>query len=54
MHLIRSLRFMYVQTPQVVTNLIFPYRGRGFTPLVPILWSIVSGGMRKEVATEDP
>ncbi|KAK4829553.1 hypothetical protein QYF61_005222 [Mycteria americana] len=30
--------------PQVVTNLIFPYSGRGFTPLVPNMLSIDSGG----------
>ncbi|KAK4818676.1 hypothetical protein QYF61_017421 [Mycteria americana] len=29
--------------PQVVTNLIFPYSGRGFTPLVPNMLSIDSG-----------
>ena len=31
-HLVRSPRLMYVQVPLVVTNLIFPYSGRGFTP----------------------
>ncbi|KAK4820289.1 hypothetical protein QYF61_022859 [Mycteria americana] len=30
---------------QVVTNLIFPYSGRGFTPLVPNMLSIDSGGL---------
>ncbi|KAK4826718.1 LOW QUALITY PROTEIN: hypothetical protein QYF61_010933 [Mycteria americana] len=30
--------------PQVVTNLIFPYSGRGFTPLIPNMLSIDSGG----------
>ncbi|KAK4823326.1 hypothetical protein QYF61_000928 [Mycteria americana] len=44
MHLIRSHRLIYVQVPQVVTNLIFPYSGRGFTPLVPNMLSIDSGG----------
>ncbi|KAK4822401.1 hypothetical protein QYF61_015090 [Mycteria americana] len=34
---------MYVQVPQVVTNLIFPYSRRGFTPLVPNILSIDSG-----------
>ncbi|KAK4831174.1 LOW QUALITY PROTEIN: hypothetical protein QYF61_015644 [Mycteria americana] len=29
---------------RVVTNLIFPYNGRGFTPLVPNMLSIDSGG----------
>jgi len=43
---------MYLQVPQVVTNLIFLYSGRGFTPLVPVLWSINSGGVREEVASE--
>ncbi|KAK4830334.1 LOW QUALITY PROTEIN: hypothetical protein QYF61_010098 [Mycteria americana] len=30
--------------PRVVTNLIFPYSGMGFTPLVPNMLSIDSGG----------
>jgi len=53
MHLVRSRRFMYVQVPHVVTNLMFPYRERGFTPLVPILWSVDSGGVRREAASKD-
>jgi len=28
MHLVRPHKLMYVQVPQVVTNLIFPYSGR--------------------------
>jgi len=44
---------MYVQVPQVVTNLVFPYSGRVITPLVPILQSIDSEGMRREVVSED-
>jgi len=36
MHLIRSSRLMHIQVPQVVMNLIFPYCGRSFTPLVLI------------------
>jgi len=51
MHLVRSHRLMYVQVPQLVPNLIFPYSGRGFSPLVPILQSIDSGGARREVAS---
>jgi len=51
MHLVRSHRLMYVQIPQVVPNLIFPYSGRSFSPLVPILQSINSGGARREVAS---
>jgi len=53
MHLIRSHRFMYVQVPQVVKNLVFPYSGRSFTTLVPILWFISSGGVRREAAGEE-
>jgi len=44
---------MYAQAPQVVTNLVFPYSEGDFIPLVPILQSINSGGMRREVASED-
>ncbi|KAK4815922.1 LOW QUALITY PROTEIN: hypothetical protein QYF61_010179 [Mycteria americana] len=44
MHLIRSHRLKYVQVPQVVTNLIFPYSGRVFMPLVPKMLSIDSRG----------
>jgi len=53
MHLIRSHRFVYIQFPQVVTNLIFSDSGMSFNPLVPILWTIGSGGVRIEVASED-
>jgi len=53
MHLVRSYRLLYVLVPQVATNLIFPYSGRVFTPLTPILQSIDSGGVRREVASED-
>jgi len=48
MHLVRSHKLMYVDVPQVVTNLIFLYSGKGFTPLVPILQSINSGEIRRE------
>jgi len=44
---------MYIQVPQVVTNLVFPYSGRSFAPLVPILRSINSEGVRGEVASKD-
>jgi len=44
---------MYVQVPQVVANWLFPYSGRGFTPLVPILQSVDLGASRREVASED-
>ena len=53
MHLVKSHRFIYVQVPQVVTNLIFPYSGRGFAPPVPVLQSISLGGVGREVASED-
>ena len=53
MHLIRSHRLVYIQVPQAVTNLIFPYSGRGFIPPVSILWSIGLGGVRREVTSED-
>jgi len=53
MHPIRSHRLMYVQVPQVVPNLVFPYDGRGFAPLDPILQSINWGGARRDVASED-
>jgi len=45
---------MYVQVPLVVMNLIFLYSVRVFTPLVPILWSINSGGLgeRLPIKTE--
>ncbi|KAK4832075.1 hypothetical protein QYF61_020631, partial [Mycteria americana] len=36
----RRTLLMYVQVPQVVTNLIFPYNGRDFAPPVPVLLSI--------------
>jgi len=44
---------MYVQVPQVFPNLVFPYSGRGFAPLVPIWQSISWGGVRRGVASED-
>jgi len=44
---------MYVQVPQVVTNLVFPFSEKGFAPLDPILQSINWGGSRREVASED-
>ena len=44
---------MHIQVPQLVTNLVFTYSGRGFSPLVPILQSIGWGGARREVASED-
>ncbi|KAK4825717.1 hypothetical protein QYF61_002135 [Mycteria americana] len=37
---------------EVVTNLIFPYSGKGFTPLVPNMLSIDSGGVRRAVACD--
>jgi len=37
---ISSGPIMYVQVPQVVSNLVFPYSVRDFAPLVPILQSI--------------
>ncbi|KAK4824907.1 LOW QUALITY PROTEIN: hypothetical protein QYF61_021422 [Mycteria americana] len=36
--------------PQVVTNLIFPYSGRDFTPLIPNMLSIDSGGFSSSCA----
>jgi len=53
MHLIRSHRFKYIQVLQVVLNLVFPYSGKGFAPLVPILQFIKWGGARREVASEN-
>jgi len=44
---------MYIQVPQVVTNLIFPYRGRDFGPPVPVLQSVHLRGVGREVARED-
>jgi len=45
---------MYVQVPQVVVNLVFPYSGRGFTPLVPSCSSSTQEGRgeRLPVKTE--
>ena len=37
----------------MVTNLVFPYSGRGFTPLVPVLESIYSRGVGRDIASED-
>jgi len=53
MYLIRSHRLLYVEVPQLIMNLVFRYSGKGFTPLVPILQSIDSGGARREAASED-
>jgi len=53
MHLLRCHRLIYVQVPQVVTNLIFSYSGRDFAPPLPILRSINSSGVGREVAGED-
>jgi len=44
---------MYVQVPQVVTNLVFSYSGRDFAPPVAVLWPICSIGAGREVAGED-
>jgi len=44
---------MYVQVPQVVTNLIFSTSGRDLAPPVPALRSIHSRGVGKEAASED-
>ena len=44
---------MYVQVLQVATNLIFSYSGRDFAPPFPVLQSIHSRGMGREVASED-
>ena len=44
---------MYVQVPQVVSNLTFSYSGRDFAPPVPVLWSIHSRGVGRETASED-
>ena len=48
----RSHRLLYIQVPQVVPNLVFPYSERGFAPLVPIMQSINWGGVRREVASD--
>jgi len=53
MHLVRSHRLTFVQVPQVVTNLIFSYSGRDFASPIPVLWSIHSRGVGREVASED-
>ncbi|KAK4831142.1 hypothetical protein QYF61_015445 [Mycteria americana] len=50
MPLIRSHRLMYVQVPQVVTNLTFTSSGRGFTPPVPNMLPIDLGGVRRAIA----
>lgn len=44
---------MYVQVPQMVTNLVFSYSGKDFAPPVPALRSIHSRGVGREVASED-
>jgi len=53
MHLVRSHRLMYIQVPQVVTNLIFSYSGRDLASPVPVLWLIYLRGMGREAASED-
>jgi len=53
MHLVRFHRLPYVQVPQVVLNLVFPYSGMDFAPLVPIFQSINRGRVRREVSSED-
>ena len=53
MHLIKSHRPIYVQVPQVVTNLVFSYSSKGFSPLVPILQSVSWEVVRREATSED-
>jgi len=53
MRLVRSLRLMYAQLPQVVTDLIFSCNGRDFAPSVPVLQSIHSRSVGRVVASED-
>jgi len=53
MQLVRSHRFIFVQVPQVVMNIVYPYGGRSFARLVPIVQSINLGGARREAASED-
>jgi len=53
MHLIRSHRRMYVQVPQVVTNLILSYSERDFAPLVPVYLYIHLRGVGRDVSSED-
>lgn len=48
---IRFHRFLYIQVPQKVTNLISWYSEREFAPPVLVLWSIWDLG--REVASED-
>jgi len=52
MNLVRSHRLLYVQVPQMVMNLIFFYSGKRFGPLVPILQSIHSRGVGRELAKD--
>lgn len=47
------LRRIYVQIPQMDPNLIFSCNRKDFGPLVPILQSINSGGVEREIASED-
>ena len=53
LHLIRFHRYLCVQVPQVVMNLIFSYSWRDFATPVLDLRSIHSRGLEKEVACED-
>jgi len=51
--LIRSHRLLCVHISAVVMNLIFSYNGRDFVPPGPVLWSVHSSGVGREVASED-
>jgi len=44
---------MYVQVPQVMSNLIFSYSGGDLTPPVPVLQPMHLKGVQKDVASEN-